>query len=142
MSIKGGKMKLNLFIIMAALFTTNTIFCAADPEKTGEVVLILVAQVVDSAHGIVESKEVLDKKERRKQRLAHVARIIKAVTVAILEIIAASKNGHIHLTRAGTYDLQKDVEAKLKSILADMLFELNELEDQDPQASQEQQNKN
>ena len=130
-------MKHSILLSITAIFALQTLnISAIDSEKTGKAVVTLISEVVDSAQDISETKQVVDKKERRRQRLAHVAKIIKAVTLAIIEIIAASKQGKIQFTRAGDMlkngeALQEEVAAQLKLILREMLDEIDEIEQEE-----------
>ncbi len=126
-------MKHSILLIVATIFSLQTI-SAMDSERTSKAVVMLISEVVDSAQNISETNtQVSDKKERRKQRLAHIAKIIKAVTLAIIEIIAASNHGKIQFTRSGDMIqdgtmLQQEVEAHLRLILSEMLNEIDEIE--------------
>lgn len=130
-------MKHSILLSMAIISALHSISISAiDSERTGKAVVTLIGEVVDSAQDISETKQVVDKKERRRQRLAHVAKIIKAVTLAIIEIIAASKQGKIQFSRAGDMlkngeTLQEEVSAQLKLILREMLDEIEEIEQEE-----------
>ena len=130
-------MKHSILLIIATIFSLQTITISAiDSERTGKAVVMLVGEIIESSQDISETKQVIDKKERRKQRIAHIAKIIKAVTLAIIEIIAASKHGKIQFTRSGEINqdgtlLQQEVEAHLRLILSEMLDELDEIEQEE-----------
>ena len=128
-------MKHSILLIFTTIFSLQTL-TAIDSERTSKAVVMLIGEVVDSAQNIAETnKEIVDKKERRKQRLAHIANIIKAVTLAIIEIIAASKHGKIQFSRAGDSiqdkKLQQEVEDHLRLILSEMLSEIDEIEQEE-----------
>lgn len=129
-------MKHSILLIIATIFLLQPL-SAIDSEKTSKAVLMLVSEVVESAQDIAQTNnEVVDKKERRKQRLAHIAKIIKAVTLAIIEIIAASRQGKIQFSRAGdsaqeNAKLQQEVEAHLRLILSEMLDEIDEIKEEE-----------
>ena len=133
---KGREMKHSILLIIAIMFSLQTL-TAINSERTSKAVVELIGELVDNAQNIAETNtETISNKERLKLRLAHVAKIIKAVTLAIIEIIAANKQEKPQAIRAGdahkeNAKLQEEVEAHLRLILSEMLSEIDEIEQEE-----------